>query len=366
MKLSAFKAELSKALVAREAEVEAFALALIAKEHIFFFGPPGVAKSFLCSSVAEIIGASYYEVLMTKFSEPDDVFGPVAISGLKQDRYFRNIQGRLPTVQLGFVDEIFKANAGIINALLTIMQERKFDNDGQRVDCPLHTLAAASNEWPEPGELDALFDRFLIRKMVKPVPTKDRQRLVFGDIGKPDPIATMDEINAAHEAAMKLEFTKDAQDCYFEIAATLEQNDIRPGDRRLRKCANLCKAKAKLDDNMAVHPRHLAVLGDSMWTRHEQAEQATEIVQRIAFPELQKLNDIALSLADIADHMPNTTEGYTTALGKLDELLKDSKQVEGLPQGQDLISEINKQKIIVGAKMFGVSEEAAQKLVAAT
>ncbi len=116
--------------------------------------------------------ASYFERLLTRFTVPEELFGPLSINGLEEDRYERLTTAYLPTASIAFLDEIFKANSAILNALLTLLNERELDNGAKRVRTPLVAVIGASNELPDGEELDALFDRFLLRLHVGPV-TKD-------------------------------------------------------------------------------------------------------------------------------------------------------------------------------------------------
>src|SRR5919206_5226780 len=137
--------------------------AVVAGEHVLLLGPPGTAKSALVRAMAQAFGGTYFERLLTKFSTPEELFGPISLKALEQDRYARVVTDKLPEAQFAFVDEVFKANSAILNSLLTAMNERVFHNDGAPLAMPLVSLFGASNELPEGKELEALFDRFLIR-----------------------------------------------------------------------------------------------------------------------------------------------------------------------------------------------------------
>jgi MoxR-like ATPase len=100
---------------------------------------------------------------MTRFSTPEELFGPISLAGLEQDQYRRLTTGKLPEAHVAFLTEIWKANSAILNALLTLCNERIFYNDGQPVTCPLLTLVGDSNELPQGDDLGALFDRFALR-----------------------------------------------------------------------------------------------------------------------------------------------------------------------------------------------------------
>ena len=144
-------------------------LAALSGEHLLLLGPPGTAKSELSRRLAALTAGRYFERLLTRFSVPEELFGPLSMKGLENDEYVRQVEGYLPTAEVAFIDEIFKANSAILNALLTLLNERLFDNGTVRSAVPLLTLVGASNELPESEELDALYDRFLIRRHVSQV-----------------------------------------------------------------------------------------------------------------------------------------------------------------------------------------------------
>ncbi|HET9627445.1 MAG TPA: AAA family ATPase [Kofleriaceae bacterium] len=137
--------------------------AVLARAHVLLLGPPGTAKSALVRCLAQMFGGSYFERLLTKFSTPEELFGPISLQGLAKDRFVRITTGELPEVEFAFVDEIFKWNSAVLNALLSMIDERVFHNDGAPVRYPLVSLFAASNELAESKDLEALFDRFLLR-----------------------------------------------------------------------------------------------------------------------------------------------------------------------------------------------------------
>jgi hypothetical protein len=127
-------------------------------------------KSELGRRLASISGGgAFFERLLTKYSNPEELFGPLSLTALEKDEYIRKTAGYLPTASVAFLDEIFKANSAILNSLLTILNERRFDNGNERVAVPLLAVVAASNELPDSEELDALYDRFLFRRQVMPV-----------------------------------------------------------------------------------------------------------------------------------------------------------------------------------------------------
>lgn len=169
-KIRSATSALESGLVERETEVRLLLLAAFCGEHLLLLGPPGTAKSELGRRLSAVCGgASFFERLLTRFSVPEELFGPLSMRGLENDQYVRQTEGYLPTATVAFIDEVFKANSAILNSLLTILNERLFDNGNQRTKVPLLCLVGASNELPESEELDALYDRFLLRSSVEQV-----------------------------------------------------------------------------------------------------------------------------------------------------------------------------------------------------
>jgi MoxR-like ATPase len=156
--INQLRADLMAQFPERKDVIDGSLAAVLAGEHVLLIGPPGTAKSALVRCIAQLFGGSYFERLLTKFSTPEELFGPISLKALEQDRFVRVTAGKLPEAEFAFIDEIFKSNSAVLNALLSIINERVFHNDGAPVRCPLVSLFAASNELPEGKELEALFD----------------------------------------------------------------------------------------------------------------------------------------------------------------------------------------------------------------
>src|SRR5262245_22426373 len=165
-RLNHFRTSLGRFFVAKQELIDLMTVAAVAQEPLLLVGPPGTAKSDLVLKFKDALGLAdedYFEYMLTRFTEPSEILGPIDISLLREGRYVRREQGKLPTARLAFLDEIFKSNSAILNILLTIINEKKFYQDGLPQPVRLRVLFAATNEVPEQGELAALKDRFVLK-----------------------------------------------------------------------------------------------------------------------------------------------------------------------------------------------------------
>lgn len=165
-RLNTFRKALSRFFVNKQELIDLMVVAAVAQEPLLLVGPPGTAKSDLVLKFKDALGINeneYFEYMLTRFTEPSEIVGPIDINQLREGRYIRREQGKLPTARLAFLDEIFKSNSAILNILLTIINERKFYQDGQPQPVYLRVMFAATNEIPEQGELSALKDRFVLK-----------------------------------------------------------------------------------------------------------------------------------------------------------------------------------------------------------
>ncbi|VAW78058.1 FIG022979: MoxR-like ATPases [hydrothermal vent metagenome] len=165
-RVNSVRKSLAEYFVGKQDVIDLMVICTLAQEPLLIVGKPGTAKSDLIVKFTQALGVSgkqYFEYMLTKFTEPSEIIGPVDINALKKGDYIRNIEGKLPEAQLVFLDEVFKSNSAILNTLLTIINERKFYQGGKPVPVPMLMLFGAANEIPEYSELSALKDRFILK-----------------------------------------------------------------------------------------------------------------------------------------------------------------------------------------------------------
>jgi MoxR-like ATPase len=197
-------AELERGLLQRDVAARALLLAALAGEHVLLLGPPGTAKSELARRLQRLLpGAHYFERLLTRFTVPEELFGPLSLRALEDDRYERLTEGYLPSAEVAFLDEVFKANSAILNTLLGLLHERQFDNGSQRLPVPLVCLVGASNEQPQDDSLLAFYDRFLLRVPVQPVDDAHFTALLLADTPAAGDTPTEACINATDLQALR-------------------------------------------------------------------------------------------------------------------------------------------------------------------
>ncbi len=247
---------LEHGLLERDTATRLLLLAALAGEHVLLIGPPGTAKSELARRLHRAFdGARYFERLLTRFSTPEELFGPLSLKALEDDRYERLIDGYLPTAGIAFLDEVFKANSAILNALLTLLNEREFDNGAGRLSTPLISVVGASNEPPADESLGAFHDRFLLRLPVAPV--GDAAFAALLRLGSqpapslPAPITT-GERQAVHDAAASVQLGDEALAAMTALRAELVRAQQPVSDRRWRQLLALMRIAAATEGRDAL------------------------------------------------------------------------------------------------------------------
>jgi MoxR-like ATPase len=326
--LHMIESELKDLLLEREEAIRSALVAVIARAHMVILGKPGTGKSFLVKAVADRFcdpqgqGLDYFVYLLTRFTTPEELFGPVSVHGLKNDTYERITAGKLPTAQIAFLDEIFKSSSAVLNILLTILNERVFDNGTKRQQVPLITLFGASNEMPqEAQDLEALWDRFLLRLEVSSLSESGMETLLQREATNTQPqvITTMSQANLINlqQAAAALPIPPAITSALVTLRRDLErQKGITASDRRWVQCLRLLQAHALVEGRDAVEEDDLAILALCLWKEQQDQAEIARTVNRLANPmnaKASELKDRIISIRDSAVKDLNTHQGATEA-----------------------------------------------------
>lgn len=285
VKLKKLGEHLESGLVGRRDHARMLLLAAVAGENALLFGPPGTAKSLLARRLKDCFAdeVRYFECLLTKFSMPEEVFGPVSLKGLEKDIFRRVYDRYMPGAGVAFIDETFKANSAILNSMLTILNEREFDTGNERIKVALRCVVGASNEMPKEAELEALYDRFIIRMRVDRL--QDEEQLTRFLTNTAEYLApeaslrlTKAELEAIAKAAKALPVEEPVIELLIDLREWCHGKGIKISDRRLVKIRQLLQVAA------ATSGRESTSLSDAWVIRHcawddfttDQAEKLAE------------------------------------------------------------------------------------------
>ncbi len=268
-KLKKIRSGLKSRYFERDDVIDGAFCALLTGSHILLIGPPGTAKSQLANEIcAKISGARYFQWLLTKFTTPEELFGAISLKGLEHDEYRRVTSGKLPEAHIAFLDEVFKASSSILNTLLTIMNERVFYNGTEKVRIPLISLFGASNELPsEEDELEALYDRFLLRYAVDYIKEDFRFLKMLNaenEIGE-ETVITSEELDYCREQAGGVKLPSNILKLMARIRKELAKKGIIPSDRRYKQSVSLLKSRAYLEGRNEVSEDDLRFLENVLW-----------------------------------------------------------------------------------------------------
>ena len=329
--------EMNRGIYEKNTEISLSLLAALAGESVILLGPPGVAKSMVARQLKTAFrDARSFEYLMSRFSTPDEIFGPVSIQKLKtSDTYERAVEGYLPTADVVFLDEIWKAGPAIQNTLLTVINEKIFRNGNREMHLPLKLLVAASNELPAKGEgLEALWDRFVIRIESRPIKLEKNFRAMLLEVkseeqrasevkseergvkeqssaaeGKANSNAiTAEEYTGWTERIDKIGVKIEVLDAISAIRKSLravnvdeaaERRNIYVSDRRWKNIVRLLRTSAFMQDREEVDICDLLPIYHCLWQEPEERDAIRNIVIRALFsPFADKLVEMKNALAE--------------------------------------------------------------------
>ncbi len=285
--------KLSEGLYEKEEVISLTLLCALAGKSVFLYGPPGTAKSLIVRRIASAFKDSkYFGQLMNRFTTPEDVFGPVSLSKLKEDKFERQIDGYLPKADFVFLDEIWKSSPAILNTLLTIINEKVYRNGSHEEKVPLKALVSASNETPPKGQgLDAMYDRFIMRLFVDTAKDVDNFVKLISDkdvsfdagLKEDEKISTEDWLKF-HKDIDNVSVSDEALNIICSIKYEIDEYNkgnneaIYISDRRWKNIVYILKAAAFFSERNTVMPVDCFLITHCIWTLEENIDEVKKIV----------------------------------------------------------------------------------------
>ncbi len=362
-KLQTIERELTATLIERDEVIRASLVTLLARQHLVVLGPPGTAKSALVTELSGRIspqngaGLRSFAYLMTRFTTPEELFGPVSVSGLKCDEYRRITAGKLVEAELVFLDEIFKASSAILNALLKIANERVFHNGDQEMQVPLISLLGASNEMPQGNELEALWDRFLLRFRVGYVSDTGFAKFIRSasaklgakqnghqSNGRQSATLLQSELVALQQSAEQVAIPNATIDLIEQLRKDLAGKGIIISDRRWGQTLGVLQAHALTEGRDAVTEDDLVFLKHVLWQSPEQQAEIGKAVARIGNP----LNSKAVDYEDQAASVHR-------------ECMDAQRTAQGDEQKMQVAIEANTKLKQIGVRLQELREQAVEQ-----
>ncbi len=303
-------------------------IATIAGEHAVLVGPPGTAKSALIRTFARLMQARYFEYLLTRFTEPNEIFGPVDIAAFRDGRYERRTEGMLPDAEIVFLDEVFKSNSAILNSLLTLLNERRYASGGKVIRCPLLSAFGAANEVPTDDALTAIYDRFILRIRSDNLDAYHFQDLLQKGLNHEvlelDAAAVRPLVEARELAALqrgllpRTTYGEEFFSLYKGLVFQIRAEGITLSDRRVVKLLKLFAASAYLDGRTHPDPSDLFVL-KHVWNTEDQAPILEGIVSPVLeahfreHPQARRVGAVGLGLEALAGEVERVRQVLTGA-----------------------------------------------------
>lgn len=333
-KVEKIKSHLNQSILEREREIEQILAAIFAGQHVFLIGVPGTAKSYLTRKVFECFkDVNTFEKLLTKTTKPQEIFGPISLSALKQDKMRFNTKGMMPGAHFAFLDEIWKSSSAILNNFLTILEEGIFQNGEEVVKTPLKSMVCASNELPQEDILQALYDRLVLRLEVKKIQSRENfKKLMRGDFKSDslseDELLTLEDLDNIQSQIKQVDTTK-VEDTFFDLRMQIQEDSqgrIFISDRHFKKAFKFLKAMMWMKGKTSATKDDLIYLENVLWSDPQDRDVILSSIQSFmsqTVSRAQKLYneiDAAIDVAMKADSQDDFIDAYMVVEDKLSDL----------------------------------------------
>jgi MoxR-like ATPases len=366
-----FLEDLYAPFVGREEEAKVLTLALLTKEHVVLIGEPGTAKSALARRAAELLNAKFFMYLLTKYTEPAELLGALDVNALKQGIYKRITKDRLPESELAFLDEIFNSNSAILNALLSLLNERVLYDGYNVIKVPLRTLISASNRVPDEPELEALYDRLLLRHYAKPVGEdmwKDLMEssweIEFTERWKVrEPIMSVQDLDRIYSMLPEVDLSQ-IKGKLLKLYAMLEEKGVHLTDRRKGKVLKIVSAHALLNARTKATEEDLIVLRDIAPKEIDDFEKVSALLSeelKTPIKYMRELNEIYNNIREAGKYVEAASESDPRLIDLIRSLraTKDRVISLGKESGDEKVEEFSRE---VGSEIDKLVEKVGRKL----
>ncbi|BDB98910.1 MAG: AAA family ATPase [Saccharolobus sp.] len=366
-----FMEALMAPFVGREEEAKVITLSLLTKEHVILIGEPGTAKSALARRAAELLNAKFFMYLLTKYTEPAELFGALDINALKEGQYKRITKDRLPESQIAFLDEIFNANSAILNALLSLLNERVIYDGYNVIKVPLRTLISASNRVPDEPELEALYDRLLLRHYARPVGEELWKQLLDAAweieftnkwVVK-EPIMNIEHLDKLYSYLPQVDLSG-VKNKLLKLYAMLEEKGIHLSDRRKGKVLKVVSAHAILNGRLKATEEDLIVLKYIAPREIDDFEKVSALLSeelKTPIKYMKELNEIYNNIKEATKYVDAANESDPRLIELIRSLraTRDRIIALGRESGDEKVEEFSKEVLSEIDKLI---EKVARKL----
>lgn len=317
-KMQQISVEMNQLFVERDELIKLMMLAITTGTNLLMLGPPGTAKSAITYELCgRIENAKYFQWMLNKTSDPSEILGPFSVKEMENDKFMRITTGKLPEAHIAFMDEVFKSNAPTLNALLTIMNEHMFYNDGKAVDVPLISMFGASNEPPEDESLDAMYDRFIFRMNVQYIhDAANKKRMhsnyvdnragLLGLAGKTT--ITLDELLVLQQASKSVKVSKDIINKFIRLISDLDRQAIHVSDRRQNECFKIMQGSAVLRGSNVVGLDDFRSLIYVLWEKEEHIPIIESTILKMVNPYDDRFKELKENFNQVKTDIESITD----------------------------------------------------------
>jgi len=352
------ESELNSLFIDREQEIRGLILAALSRKHIELLGPPGNAKSAVIREMTARIQGNYFGWLMTEDTSPDEILGPVDIRALKEGVYRRVTTRKMPESEVCYLDEVYKANSQVLNAMLGILQERKFNNNGTEVDCPLVFAVGSSNELPEEeAHLQAFRDRFLLRYNPGYFTDSGQLEQMLIMRGKHPPIYTLvdkQELKDAWSEIDQLNLSSEAVESIKLVWERLRDEGIVCSPRRYNQMVDVMATDSWLLEQSEIVADSVLVGEHILWTKPEDIRLVSQVVRSSVNPNLTKAQDILLAAKESISSLTEytTRDELIQLVQETQHMVKEIVNIETSGRITQIKDELDKMSRDIMNKMF--------------